>query len=816
MAAHQKENSVAGSERDPSKSGRPTDGSSGRSSASEEALDRARSGGPYGASKDLGRPLSPLVSFGRNPWTIFGLTGAAMLICIAVLFSLPAPDVPGRIVCLIGIIISYSIGQVWYELSRAQVAAARLRNDDEAVDGLELEMERLEDVKWQLNDGAARYRDLLDQHQDMIIRLDDRGALTFANRAFRLKFDIISDRDARAQLKQCVRQTIELDSEPTKQSNARRIRQLMATLDGERWIEWELHDVPSGEGHEIQHTGRDVTDTVYAQDALKEARDKAQSANRAKSRFLASMSHEIRTPMNGILGMANLLNDETLSDKQQSYVGAIELSARNLLAIIDEILDFSRLEAGKIKLVERYFSIEDIVLSVTELLAPSAQEKGLEIAWTVERNALGEFYGDAARVRQVLLNLISNAVKFTDTGGVRIAVTAKPDNADNKNPITNIELRISDTGIGISKADQKVLFSEFGQTDDALKRQSGGTGLGLAISKRIAEAMGGGLTVESEPGDGSTFVARFRLKPVFGVDASNNFAALRDSLHLNVLLAFDRTIERTALTESLVDGGISVVACDFAEAAVEIEKAARRGKPFTRIVVDAEIDTSAAADVLQGANDAARMCGVDDRVVRGLVMVNMLSRDALPKFQDVGYDAYIVRPARTKTVFEQLFAEPQPSNNDAGIDVVPDDPRPSAMADAPLNFLLVEDNDINALLVENQLRGAGHQVVRCTTGREAITYMRRALDGATPAVDVILMDVMLPDLDGLQATVGIRKLYQHGEAQTQPPAIIALTANAFEEDRQRCLDAGMDDYLAKPFDHEMLKVVLGRCLQRAP
>jgi len=549
----------------------------------------------------------------NNKVFIFGMTSAAIAVSATALFLLPTPDVAGRVLCLFAIAFSYWVGSEWYKISAAPNQQQNPTSDPAVMQSIDQKMEQLEDAKWQLSDSADHYRDLLDQHHDMIVRRSSSGGLTFANRAFCRKFDIDLEAALGQAMEQDAIERVELpltsDVEPDTEASERRYRDLMDTVDGRRWIEWEAHQVGTGADLEVQYTGRDVTDAVEAHQALEEARDQAQIANRSKSRFLASMSHEIRTPMNGIMGMAKLLSDDQLNSRQKTYVNAIDLSARNLLSIIDEILDFSKVEAGKITLSERYLSIEDTVLAVVELLAPSAQEKGLEIAWTVDSAAKGEFVGDAVRVRQILLNLISNAVKFTDRGGVRVSVTAQDVPDSGQEATKRIEIRVSDTGIGLSDAEQRALFSEFSQTDQAIKRQSGGTGLGLAISKRLAQAMGGGLTVESNVQTGSTFIATIELQPVFGASAGHTFAMLQDSLKLKVLLAFERVLERTALAEVLSDAGIAVVECSLEEAAGVAEQAASNGHPFSRIVVDSDEDPTDASTALKMMIDVACSAG---------------------------------------------------------------------------------------------------------------------------------------------------------------------------------------------------------------
>ncbi|MCH9765205.1 MAG: response regulator, partial [Alphaproteobacteria bacterium] len=434
-------------------------------------------------------------------------------------------------------------------------------------------------------------------------------------------------------------------------------------------------------------------------------------------------------------------------------------------------------------------------------------------AWTVDHLAGGEFVGDAVRVRQILLNLVSNAVKFTDKGGVRVSVTAVDTQSAGTGSQHTVRMCVADTGIGISEEDQKALFSEFAQTDEALKRQSGGTGLGLAISQRLAKVMGGDLKIESINGSGSSFVVDLKLQPVSGVSMTRRGAPALPRTKLAVLLAFDRALERAALKDILADSGIDVVECALEDAAHASQAAAANGTPFTRVIVDSEADPDLAKAVLDAVVRAGVKTGLSQSDVRGLVLVSMLSRDTLPEFQEQGFDAYLVRPVRPKALLEQLITQRCSISGRWGKQKDAPTSRPNSTVPEKLRFLLVEDNDINAMLVEHQLVRLGHKVVRACDGQEAVAEMQNAICNAELTFDVVLMDVLLPVMDGFEATAAIHALFEEHGAKVKRPPIIALTANAFEEDRQHCLKAGMDDYLAKPFDQGMLETVLCRCFQ---
>ena len=363
----------------------------------------------------------------------------------------------------------------------------------------------------------------------------------------------------------------------TGEIRQQRFTQHLLTSAGPRWIEWEEQLAPAADGMslEVQSVGRDVTDQRNAETLLAEARDQAEAANRAKSRFLAAMSHEIRTPMNGILGMASLLLETEQTPEQQTYARAIDQSARTLLALIDEILDFSKIEAGKLELNELPFALEACVQGTVELLAPRAHEKGLEVAWSVDPQLPQLVLGDEVRIRQILLNLLSNAVKFTDRGGLCVNVAAKPSSDPAPADEVRVEIVVEDTGIGMSQEDMQGLFAEFEQADAAVRRRDGGTGLGLAISMQLARAMGGEIRVISTPGKGSTFTAELALKRVVPVAhealEENGIVATG-----RVLLAFDRPLERRALSYALSRAGVAAAEADFTAAAAALETAAGR------------------------------------------------------------------------------------------------------------------------------------------------------------------------------------------------------------------------------------------------
>jgi signal transduction histidine kinase/DNA-binding response OmpR family regulator len=583
----------------------------------------------------------------------------------------------------------------------------------------------------------------------------------------------------------------------------------LATIEGPRWFTIEEHTVADAEGNgfEVQTIGRDVTEQRAFEVQLAEARDEAQSANRAKSRFLAAMSHEIRTPMNGILGMAGLLNETTLTPEQQTYTQAIDQSARTLLQLIDEILDFSKIEAGKLELHKGAFALDGCVQGTVELLSRKAHEKDLEIAWTVDPNLPLRLIGDEARVRQVLLNLIGNALKFTDRGGILVSLVL----LERRGSKAKVAIRVKDTGIGLSPSAIEAVFAEFAKAEEPMARRRGGTGLGLTISRRLARAMGGDIRVESEPGRGATFTAELELDTIEGVGTVLSRAP-RGSVPGRVLLAFDRLIERRALAVSLRDIDVTVDEADDLPAIEETTAAARSGVPVDLVIVDSQADPDEAGQALAHARSVAR-----GRSVRGIVLIDALARANLKTFRSIGFDAYLVRPVRPQSLLAQIgLRDATQALEGEG------SARETVAAEQPVtqlggrHVLIAEDNAINAMLAQRMLEKIGCTSVVAADGEQAVALVRQSLEGTAPAFDLVLMDVHMPKLDGLEAARVMRGIEREagGRGRMLPP-IVAVTANAFPEDRRRCLEAGLDDYLAKPFDRAELEALIARHWQAA-
>jgi CheY-like chemotaxis protein len=437
---------------------------------------------------------------------------------------------------------------------------------------------------------------------------------------------------------------------------------------------------------------------------------------------------------------------------------------------------------------------------VVELLAPKAYEKRIDIAWAIDPAVPNPLMGDEVRVRQIITNLVGNAIKFTDRGGVLVTV-ARSHASRSARDTDDVEVAIvvEDTGIGIAPEALPALFSEFEQAENAVRRRQGGTGLGLAISRRLARAMGGDIVAGCTPTGGSIFTATIRLETTDASESKAEPAGLSSAQH--VLLALDRAIERRALRLSLEGAGIPLEESNVAGAGDLIAAAAQAGEPFTRIIIDGRSGCERAAELLAAAKVAS------PAGVQGVIVLDTAAKADFAQFREAGFDAYLVRPVRPQSVLTHLGAGQEPA----------EPPQPPPRAERQPKFssvpsvLLVEDNDINALLARRMLEKVGCKVRHCVNGREAVDVFQRVLAGLDRGYDLVLMDAHMPVLDGLEATRAIHQLYAAaGESGPKPPPIVAVTANAFDEDRRRCLEAGMDDYLAKPFDRDDL----GRLLER--
>jgi PAS domain S-box-containing protein len=680
----------------------------------------------------------------------------------------------------------------------------------------EASLESLRDLQWELREREARYRDLLDQQGDVILRRDKEQRLTFVNDAFCRTFGLKRE-TALGRVFDLPETNAEQETPATLGTDTDRRSRIveLTTAAGPRWFVWEDFAITSAEGTlcETQSVGHDITEQRAAEIALAEARDQAESASKAKSRFLASMSHEIRTPMNGILGMTGLLLDTALSPEQRTYARAISTSANTLLGLIDEVLDFSKIEAGKLELRAEPFEIADAVQGVIELLAPRARDKGLKVGWFVNPNLPRTVIGDELRIRQILMNLVGNAIKFTERGGVALTLGLAQGEAEASAAARRVGLRfvVRDTGPGVPPQAIERIFAEFEQGDSRPARRHGGTGLGLAISKRLVDAMGGRIALASMPGEGASFTVELpvTIAPHFqsiGADWPRPEAGAR------VLLALDGEIEGEMIGDLLVAVGARILRAGLKDALRIAPEVTTTRASLSALITDR-------AGVEQGAQRLLPLMRQGDASTRGsraLVIVDPSERSDIPWLREQGFDGYLVRPIRPLSLLTQLFGTLDAEREPTALLALAAAQRKTAPAGRRPSVLLAEDNDINALLARTVLEKACARVVRAKNGTDAIEQARTALTQAT-GFDLVLMDIHMPDMDGVEAARHIRSLYpESARPGEERPPIVALTANAFAEDRASYLAAGLDDYLAKPFEKEDLAALFDRWRRRSP
>ena len=621
---------------------------------------------------------------------------------------------------------------------------------------LEVRAERLADQLFTNTETLEHQRQLIESQDDLVVRRDLAGAIRMVNQTFA--------KAAGLSIPNLIGSKFEFTGERTPllitANGSGRYDQPIKWNGAEHWIAWSVVPIHDRDGQMIEQyaVGRDITE-----------RRRAEASNEAKSRFLATVSHEVRTPLNGVLGMTDLLLDTPLEPEQMTYVRAIKTSGEALLSLIDEILDFSKIEAGKADFASESFDLHQIAESVIELLAPRAQGKGIEIALSIDRSVPRRVVGDGARVRQVLLNLAGNAVKFTDNGGVGLSLSSD---------LNAIIFSISDTGAGIPADKLDAIFSEFEQIDGTGGHNEG-TGLGLAISRKLASHMGGSITVESLPGAGSVFELRLPLRVATGgaPDAPPDLSLDGQT----ALVVANGPFEGRFLADRLRELGAAVHLVSHVHAAMA-ELAQTR---FDIAIMDCGLGQDESRNLAQAARNAS--------VRQRIVLLSPYERRNFGPPSAAGFDSYLVKPVRPRSLFSRL-QEAGPADQPAAINK----PKQSSVPPTNLCVLLAEDNDINALLATRILEKHGASVTHVRDGASALAAALASIHGTGRKFDAAMLDVRMPGMDGKQVVEHVRAVE---EAANQDSMLIAaVTANVFAEDRAACLAAGFDTFMPKPLE----------------
>jgi PAS domain S-box-containing protein len=690
------------------------------------------------------------------------LTGSSMLVSLL-------------LIAIAGVAFSREIRDL-----RSQHNMAALLHD--SVTQSRVEIERLADRMWELEESEEHFRGLIDALGDIVVHRDRDGRIVYVNSVMAL----LLERDPKELVGRKLNELgIDIGVVPDSAFSSGECLSStdveILTATGVRWFSWIELSVRDKFDDAVSHRAiaRDITARKQAERALIAARERAETANQAKSRFLATVSHEIRTPMNGIMGMAKLLADTHVTSEQRTYVTAVSTSASALLALIEDLLDYSRIEAGRLELEPQAISVRELVQNVVELLATRAYGKGIGLGCYIEPDVPELLDADPGRLRQVLLNIVGNAVKFTDTGGVLVTVAI-----DKAGDARQLRFGVRDTGPGMNARDTARIFEEFEQGDGTSTRRHGGTGLGLAISGRIVDAMGGTITVETELGKGSEFVILLPLEmAVDGGLGRTDALAERKALILSTNL-----MEAQALAWTIAAHG------GQASIAVSVDDVVSSGPSFVEafdvVMVDAALERDG-GDLLK----TLRSHGLGS--VEAITLIAPTDRGQLAEFRASGYGSFLARPVRGETLVRMLLSGPSRSAGAAPADIParPSDPHGSRR----LSVLVAEDNQVNALLARATLTKAGHQVEVVGNGKAAVDAV---IHSGADRYDVVLMDLHMPVMDGLDALAHIRK---HEEANALAPIpILVLTADGQETTRHGVLAHGASGFLSKPVDPQAM------------
>ncbi|MGB7337073.1 MAG: ATP-binding protein [Salaquimonas sp.] len=681
--------------------------------------------------------------------------------------------------CLLSVYVSFLLNQKNQQYSRS--------NQDR--------FEQLEDRAWELQESEQRYRILAEAFGDVLVLQNRHGEITYFNQAYS---DLLAAANlapaSSNRLPQIITKQLAKQLESQKeQAGNKEIR----IGDGSKasWFHWEnvsVRDHDDG-GMGTLSVARDITSFKVSQQLDAIARQKAEETSRAKSKFLAMVSHEMRTPLNGIIGMSKLLSDTRLNPAQQNYAAALTHSSENLLDLINSMLDLTMIEAGRFELKKEEFDFSQLMNNAMELLSSRAYAKGIDCGLYIDPSVPSTIEADAGRLRQIIFNLVGNAIKFTPEGGVKVHCKFRPDEL--------LIVDVIDSGPGLSKTDAGRIFQEFERVDDNTTRNTDGAGLGLAISQALVSELGGALKLAATSPTGSIFQFQIPVRSIQSVEAEN-VSKLNDQ---SFLILTKNQMEAECLAETLKarKGQVKI----FSEEIALLDTLDEAGSSDVTIFYDLssfEMTPAKLATFKQALHDTAK-----------LILLTLPDCKAdLEKYQNI-MDGWLVRPVRVESLLavlrnsESEEAEPHVLPQS---DTAPDTRDNTKTMAAKGCVLLAEDNEINALLVSAALQRNGIRVVRSSTGKSAIETFQENLNAADAAsYDLILMDMHMPVMDGPEAILGIRQI----EAVNQLPGIpiYALTADEQIETRERAIAAGANGYLVKPIDPDELCQLVGRHLQ---
>ncbi|MBN1777567.1 MAG: response regulator [Clostridiales bacterium] len=668
--------------------------------------------------------------------------------------------------------------------------------------GTEIRMAAIRDITERkqaedaLHDSEIRMRSISDSAYDAILMMDQNSEITYWNPAAERIFGYTSTEAIGQNLIKLIipsnyRKTYHAAYLGLQQKEGGRTAGEILCIEASRkdkkkiHVQLSLSTVEISSGMYSVGIIRDVTEQKKSEAELLKAKEVAEEATKAKSEFLANMSHEIRTPMNAVIGFSGLIKKTELSQKQTDYVAKIDSAAKSLHGIINDILDFSKIEAGKLELEKVEFRLDDVVNDTMSMLSDKAAEKNIELINSISSNVPYALIGDPLRIGQILVNLVNNAVKFTEKGHVLVKTElVKKDDVS-----CQIKFSVNDTGIGLTEAQKAKLFTAFSQADTSVTRRFGGTGLGLTISKRLVEMMKGRILVESEFGVGSTF--SFVIDFIMQAKEKNKKQFDSDKLrNIKVLIVDDNEMSREVLKEQLESFRISAMAVASGQAAIlELQKEAK-GKPYDLVIMDWRMPEFDGIRVARMINDNENI----EHKPR-IILVSAYGREEIAKrAEKIGINTFLMKPINQSLLFDSIMNMFGIDKSDASVQRSEREKELNAIDRVDgINVLLVEDNEINQEVAKEILSSAGAMVDIANNGKEAIAAVKEK------NYDVVLMDLQMPVMGGYEATKEIRKQIQFEELP-----IIAMTAHAMQGVKAECLAAGMNDYVSKPIDPKNL------------